>query len=212
MNFIKTGTEVLAKPSPAISQENNPDWALVQKVQAGEVSAFDQLVTKYRERLYSTIYNLTSNREDAADLTQETFIKAFQSIQRFKGNASFFTWLYRIGVNTTLTYLKKRRRRRFFNFDALPDEVSQSEIIESLSSKSKTDKPTFMKELQEKLNEGLQMLSLKHRTVVVLFEIEGLTHQEIAKIMKCREATVRSRLFYAKQQLQAYLKDYIQHP
>ncbi|MGA2052589.1 MAG: sigma-70 family RNA polymerase sigma factor, partial [Opitutales bacterium] len=88
-------------------------------------------------------------------------------------------------------------------------EVSQTEIMEVLSERMQTDKSTMVKELQEKLNEALQRLSLKHRTVVVLFEIEGLSHQEIGQVMDCSEGTVRSRLHYAKQQLQSYLQDYL---
>lgn len=185
------------------------DAALVEKVKAGDVKAFDKLVLKYRERLYGVIYNMTSNREDAADITQDAFIKAFSSIHKFRGKSAFYTWLYRIAINTALTHLKRNRLRRFFSFENLDEELGQSEILEKLAAKSRSDKPTFVKELQEKLNEALQKLSLKHRTVVVLFEIEGLSHQEIADIMRCTEGTVRSRLHYAKQQLQGYLKDYL---
>ena len=185
------------------------DLEIVLKVQSGDVAAFDCLVLKYRARLYSVIYNLTSNREDTNDLTQDTFIKAFCSIRKFKGNSSFYTWLYRIGVNTTLNYLKKNRLRHFFSFETIDTELSQSDLVHFLASKTCTDKPTFIKELQEKLNEALQKLSLKHRTVVVLFEIEGLSHQEIAQITRVSEGTVRSRLHYAKQALQNSLKEYL---
>jgi len=185
------------------------DSILVGKVQQGDVSSFDELVLKYRQRLFSVIYNLTSNREDAADLVQETFIKAFRSIGRFKCHSSFFTWLYRIGVNTTLTYLKKNKARRFFSFEKLDEEASREDVFEALSSNATSDKPALLKELQQKLNEALQKLSNKHRTIVVLFEIEGLSHKEIAAIMKCSEGTVRSRLHYAKQQLQGFLSDFL---
>lgn len=185
------------------------DRAWVSRVQAGDVAAFDHLTRKYRERIYSVVYNMTSNREDASDLTQEAFIKAFTSINRFRGKSSFFTWIYRIAVNTTLSHLKKHRMRRFFSFDNLQEEASRSEIFEALASKTEADKPTMMNELQEKLNDALQSLSVKHRTVVILFEIEGLNHSEIAQILNVSEGTVRSRLHYAKQQLQSYLQDYL---
>ncbi len=185
------------------------DRLWVDRVQHGDVAAFDHLTRKYRQRVYSVIYNLTSNREDAADLTQDTFIKAFTSISRFRGKSSFFTWLYRIAVNTTLSHLKKNRMRRFFSFENINEEASSSEILELLSTKTGAEKPALMNELQEKLNDALQTLSFKHRTVVILFEIEGLSHAEIAKIMNISEGTVRSRLHYAKQQLQSILQDYI---
>ncbi|MGJ3241586.1 MAG: sigma-70 family RNA polymerase sigma factor [Opitutales bacterium] len=194
---------------PETAPAHSADWALVQRVQNGDTAAFDLLVRNYRERLFGVVYNLTSNREDAADLTQEAFIKAFRSIGRFQGNASFFTWLYRIAVNTTLSYLKKNRKKRFFSFEKLDDEATQAEIVEHFTSKTSADRSAVAAELQEKLNEAIQKLSLKHRTVVVLFEIEGLSHTDIAEIIGCSEGTVRSRLHYAKLQLQSYLQDYL---
>jgi RNA polymerase sigma-70 factor (ECF subfamily) len=191
------------------SSERDLDWAIVQRVQAGHVGAFDQLVQKYREHIFSVIYNMTSNREDASDLTQETFIKAFQAIGRFKGNSSFFTWIYRIAINTTMTFLKKRNRRRFISYEKIDEEVSNTEIFERLTAKTRSEKGVLMSELQEKLNDALQKLSPKHRTVVILHEIEGLEHAQIAEITKTSVGTVRSRLHYAKQQLQSYLQDYI---
>lgn len=185
------------------------DAIIVQRVQRGEVAAFDQLILKYRERLFAIIYNLTSNREDAADLTQDVFIKAFRAINRFKGKSSFFTWIYRIAVNTTYTHLRRNRLRRFFSFEVIDEELASSEILEALTSRSDVPREELLRELQEKLNEALQTLSLNHRTVVILFEIESLSHQEIAEIMDCSVGTVRSRLHYAKQQLQAKLQSYL---
>lgn len=189
--------------------ERDLDWGVVQRVQAGKVGAFDILVQKYREHIFSVIYNMTSNREDASDLTQEAFIKAFQSIGRFKGKSSFFTWIYRIAINHTITFLKKRNRRRFISYEKIDEEVSRTEIFEHLTAKSRSEKGALVSELQEKLNDALQKLSNKHRTVVVLHEIQGLEHAEIAEITKVSIGTVRSRLHYAKQQLQSYLQSYI---
>ncbi len=186
------------------------DAELVRRVQNGDSNAFDALVRKFRERLFSVLYNLTGNREDAADLTQDAFIKAFRSIGNFKGKSSFYTWLYRIAVNGAISHLKRNKGRRFFSFENMNDEEgSAREILEHLTAGSRTEKPTVLKELQERLNEALHKLSVKHRTAVVLHEIDGLTHQEIAEITNTSEGTVRSRLHYAKQQLQLFLKDYL---
>lgn len=185
------------------------DWGIVQRVQAGNVGAFDQLVQRYREHIFSVVYNMTSNREDASDLTQETFIKAFQAIGRFRGKSAFFTWIYRIAINTTMTFLKKRNRRRFISYEKIDEEVSNNELVERLTASNRSEKGVLISELQEKLNDALQKLSLKHRTVVILHEIEGLEHAEIAEITKTSVGTVRSRLHYAKQQLQTYLQDYV---
>jgi RNA polymerase sigma-70 factor (ECF subfamily) len=208
MGFTKAISKTLVA-TPERQLEADADLDVVKKVQAGDVTAFDQLMLKYRERVYSVIYNLCANREDAADLTQTTFIKAFQSINRFQGQASFFTWLYRIGVNATLTHLRKNRLRTFFSFERVTEEDKSSEIIDALTDKTGADRETFVKELQEKLNEALQKLSIPHRTVITLFEIDGLSHSEIAEVMDCSEGTVRSRLHYAKQFLQGEMGKYL---
>lgn len=208
MDLTKVISKTLAT-TPERQQEADADWVVVKKVQAGDVAAFDKLILKYRERVYSIIYNLCANREDAADLTQGTFIKAFQSINRFQGQSSFFTWLYRIAVNATLTHLRKNKLRTFFSFERITEEDKSSEILEALTDKRGADREAFVKELQEKLNEALQKLSINHRMVVTLFEIDGLSHNEIAEIMNCSVGTVRSRLHYAKQLLQAELQSYL---
>lgn len=207
------GTKVLGKAlvaSPERRQEADADFEIVRRVQAGDVAAFDTLIRKYRERVYGIVYHLTSNREDAADLTQEAFIKAFQSIHRFGGQSSFFTWLYRIAVNSTLSHLRKARLRSFFSLERIDtDQPVSKEIIAALTDKTGVDRDAYVRELQEKLNDAMQKLSIKHRTVVTLFEIDGLSHQEIAEVMNCSVGTVRSRLHYAKQLLQAELQPYM---
>ena len=185
------------------------DARLIERVRAGNIAAFDELVNKYKQRIFAIVYNMTSNREDAADLTQDCFIKAFRSLDRFKGRSHFFTWLYRIAVNATLSHLKRNRYRRFFSFENLHEEGISPDLVEALSSKMQTERPVMLGELQEKLNEALQSLSPKHRTVVVLFEIEGLSHEEISEIVQTSVGTVRSRLHYAKRELQASLQAYL---
>ena len=183
---------------------------LVGKAVSGSFEAFDQIMVHYRERLYGVIYNMTMNHSDAADLTQETFVKAFRSISKFKQKSSFFTWLYRIGVNLTLTFLKRKRNKKIFSFGYFFGDSDKNDTNIDFSSKEVTSvKSTLLNELHEKLNEALSKLSDKHRTIVVLYEIDGLSHREISQIMKCTEGTVRSRLHYAKVQLQSLLKDYI---
>jgi RNA polymerase sigma-70 factor (ECF subfamily) len=209
-----TPTKALEKPlvtSPDRAQEADADTAIVRLVQSGDVAAFDELILKYRQRLYSVIYNLTSNREDASDLVQDSFIKAFQSINRFGGQSSFFTWLYRIAINSALSHLRKNRLRTFFSLEQIDENDRPSaEVIAALTDDSNgAERGAMVRELQEKLNEAMQKLSINHRTVVTLFEIDGLSHQEIAEVMSCSVGTVRSRLHYAKQQLQSELQPYV---
>jgi RNA polymerase sigma factor (sigma-70 family) len=209
MAFASKALEKSVVVTPERRAEADTDWTLVQRVQSGEVAAYDQLVRKYRERIYAIIYNMVSNREDAADLAQDVFIKAFQSINRFQGQASFFTWLYRIAVNTTLTHLRKAKLRTFFSFEKINEDDKTTELVAQLTDKKGVEREIYVKELQEKLNEALQKLSIKHRTVVTLFEIDGLSHEEIAEVIGCSVGTVRSRLHYAKQLLQADLQSYL---
>jgi len=208
MNLSKVFTKAIIT-SPERQQEADADLSIVKRVQAGEVAAFDQLILKHRERVFGIIYNLTSNREDASDLTQDAFIKAFQSINRFQGHCSFFTWLYRIAVNGALSHLRKNRLRTFFSLEKLHEDGANAQILDQLTDKKGADRGTYLKELQEKLNEALQKLSIPHRTVITLFEIDGLGHAEIAEIMGCTEGTVRSRLHYAKQFLQGEMGKYL---
>jgi len=209
MNASKTLEKTLVA-SPERKLEADADLDIVRKVQAGDVAAFDHLIVKYRERVLGIIYNMTSNREDAADLAQDAFIKAFQSINRFQGQASFFTWMYRIAVNSTVTHLRKNRLRSFFSLESVrEDDPVSRELIDALTDKTGVGRDSFVRELQEKLNDAMQKLSINHRTVVTLFEIDGLSHQEIAEVMDCSVGTVRSRLHYAKQLLQAELQPYL---
>lgn len=207
--FLSKVTTVAESSASTLRQVDNEDIQLVERLKTGDVRAFDTLVKKYQRRLYSVIYNLTSNKEDTADLIQEVFLKAFNSIHSFKGEAAFYTWLYRIALNAAITFVKKQRKNTFYSLENLDESASKIEFLDALAEKTHTDRNVLLKELQEKLNEALQKLSLKHRTVVVLFEIEGMSHIEIAKILKCSEGTVRSRLHYAKEQLKQTLSGYL---
>jgi len=208
MNLSKVFSKAIVT-TPERQLEADSDLVIVKQVQAGDVAAFDKLILKYRERLFGVVYNLTSNREDTADLVQDAFIKAFQSINRFQGNCAFFTWLYKIAINTTLSHLRKNRLRNFFSLEKIQEEGADAQIIDQLTDKRGADRDTYLKELQEKLNEALQKLSIPHRTVITLFEIDDLSHSEIAEVMGCSEGTVRSRLHYAKLFLQGEMSKYL---
>ena len=185
------------------------DKTLVERIKANDAVAFDELVQKYRKKIYSIIYNMTSNREDAFDLTQDVFIKVYKSIHKFTGKSAFFTWLYRIAVNTTVSAIRRNRFKHFFSLEQIKEERTTEVDWCELGVDSDAARPVFLKELQENLNVALQKLSNKHRTVVVLCEVEGLSSAEVAAVLKCSEGTVRSRLHYAKEQLKIYLKQYL---
>ncbi|RME91783.1 MAG: sigma-70 family RNA polymerase sigma factor [Verrucomicrobia bacterium] len=181
---------------------------LIEAARRGDLDAFDALVRRYQERIYTTLYHFTGNHEDAADLTQETFIKAFRALKSFRGDASFFTWVYRIGVNKALNFLKQSRRRRTFSLNDL-DERGARDVLRRLVSETTPLRHIGLRELQQRLNAAMQKLSEVHRMVVILHDIQGLPHEEISRILRCNVGTVRSRLFYARQQLQGLLSDLI---
>ncbi|MEN8255943.1 MAG: sigma-70 family RNA polymerase sigma factor [Verrucomicrobiota bacterium] len=185
------------------------DEELVLKSQQGDMHAFDELVERYHGKIYGLTYNMTSNREDAEDLTQEVFVKAFEALPRFRGKSSFYTWLYRIAVNKTINYRKKRNRKRALSLDQFDQEIKTDETYHDLTAKGSPLRNISLSELQEKLNEALQHLSEKHRTVVVMHDMQGIPHDEIAKVVKASVGTVRSRLFYARRQMQAELTEFM---
>jgi len=185
------------------------DLALVQRSQQGDISAYDELVRRYQERVHATIYHMTSNHEDANDLAQETFIKGYQALKSFKGDSSFYTWVYRIAVNKTINFLKQRKNKTHFSLNDLDFNAENDPDLVALISDKTPRRDIGLSELQEKLNGAMLKLSEVHRLVVTLHDVQGLSHEEIGKIMDCNIGTVRSRLFYARQQLQAYLSDYL---
>ncbi len=185
------------------------EMVLVKRARQGELAAYDELVRRYQERIYATIYHMTANHEDANDLAQEAFIKAFHALKSFKGGSSFYTWVYRIAVNKTINYHKQRKNKAVMSLDDLDVNAEHDPDMVALVSEKTPRREINLSELQEKLNTALQKLSESHRMVVTLHDVQGLSHEEIAKIMDCNVGTVRSRLFYARQQLQAYLSDYL---
>ena len=197
------GPPEAAAPVPAVEMD------LVRRARRGDLGAYDELVRRYQERIYATIYHMTSNHEDANDLAQEAFIKAFQALRSFRGGSSFYTWVYRIAVNKAINFLKQRKNKAQMSLDDLDFHAEHDPDLVALISEKTPRREAGLAELQEKLNGAMQKLSEPHRLVVTLHDVQGLSHEEIAKIMDCNIGTVRSRLFYARQQLQGYLADYL---
>lgn len=211
---------IMAEPAsrktikPAARTSDSPpqpqdEEALVKRARQGDLTAYDELVRRYQERIYATVYHMTSNHEDANDLAQEAFIKGFQALKSFKGGSSFYTWVYRIAVNKTINFLKQRKNRSQMSLDDLDFNAEHDPDLVALVSEKTPRREINLAELQEKLNAAMQKLSEPHRLVVTLHDVQGMSHEEIAEIMECNIGTVRSRLFYARQQLQAYLSDYL---
>ena len=186
----------------------NNDQDLVSRTQGGDPGAFDELVVRYSPRLYGLVYHMTSNHEDTNDLLQDVFSKAYRSICNFQGKSSFYTWIHSIAVNMTINFLKKRNRRQHPSLNDPDSRIESDPDFIAATSNADATKEVSMHELQKKLNAAMLKLSHEHRVVVTMFDIQGMHHAEIAKILNISEGTVRSRLFYAHRQLQNSLHEF----
>jgi len=192
-----------------IDTTERPDTELVHLAQRGDVEAYDELMRRHQSKIYGLIYNMTGNREDAEDLLQDVFVKGFKVISRFKGKSSFYTWIYRIAINRTINFVKRRKARATASLHDLDQQVESDPLYVELTGRESPARDVGLAELQEKLNEALQSLSEKHRTVVILHDIQGIPHEEIGKMVGCSSGTIRSRLFYARQLLQSKLSEFM---
>jgi RNA polymerase sigma-70 factor (ECF subfamily) len=193
--------------TPAQSDVSEID--LVKRCQAGETEAFDELVTRYRTRIFGMIYNMVHNEQDAWDLAQDSFVKAWKSIGRFRGKSSFYTWTYRIVMNVTIDWLRKKQiKGAGAEFD---DAVQLKEIDPAAKTAPKADDLPFermeRRELRAKIDNAIAQLSPEHRAVILMKETEDMQYHEIAEALGCSIGTVMSRLFYARKKLQNLLKD-----
>ena len=186
----------------------DPDAELVKCAKAGDTHAFDALVMKYDRKLYGLIYHMTGNTEDTNDLLQDTFAKAYRSLPTFHENSSFYTWIYKIAVNMTLNYLKKKNRRKGPSYDDADSNILNDPAFIDQAYLANPRRQSNIHELHQSLNEALLKLSEGHRSVVTMFDIQGMPHAEISRVLGVSEGTVRSRLYYAHKQLQGYLKEF----
>ena len=166
------------------------------------------MVIKYSRKLYGLVYNMTSNKEDTHDLLQDIFAKAYRSLRHFRGKSTFYTWIYSIAVNMSLNFLKKRKRRSGMSLDDVDTGIQNDPAFVDQGHRANPRHQSNIHELQKKLNEALQALSDDHRAVVTMFDIQGMPHAEISKVLGVSEGTVRSRLYYAHQQLQGHLQEF----
>ena len=181
---------------------------LVAKSQAGDTAAFDELVTRYRSRAFSMIYNMVRNEQDAWDIAQDGFVKAWKSIARFRGQSSFYTWLYRILMNVSIDSLRRKQIEGGTEFD---DAIGLHHIAAGAATTPRVELAPAVrlgdKEIRARIDEAIARLTPDHRAVIVMREIDGLDYQEIADALGCSIGTVMSRLFYSRKKLQTMLKD-----
>jgi RNA polymerase sigma-70 factor (ECF subfamily) len=199
----KKETEAIA------AQDDVPELDLVRQAQTGDLEAFDRLVSRYRTRIFGMIYNMVHNEQDAWDLAQDSFLKAWKSIARFRGQSSFYTWMYRIVMNVTIDWLRKKQVK---GAGAEFDDAIQLKEIDPASRTVPHAGPLphegmQSREIRDRIDAAIAQLSPEHRAVILMKEIEDMQYREIAESLGCSIGTVMSRLFYARKKLQNLLRD-----
>jgi len=186
--------------------EQDIDRQLVERARNGDKRAFDLLVQKYHRRLMRLLSRMVRNQEEVEDIAQETFIKAYRALPQFRGDAAFYTWLYRIGVNTARNFLSSKRRQmptisdQAMNDD---DDVDERIVAQDINT---PESMLLSKQVAMAVNEAVEALPEELRTAITLREMEGLSYEEIAEMMVCPIGTVRSRIFRAREAIAAKLR------
>jgi RNA polymerase sigma-70 factor (ECF subfamily) len=201
-NLCGSGTFLDSCPSHEQRTVSADDQRLIAECLEGRAEAFGELVCRYQDRLYNTVYRLLDNAEDAKDIVQEAFISAYQSLDTFKGDSRFFTWLYRIAVNSAISY--KRKRRGTLTLYQGGDEFTGIEPVD----KSETNRPGYELETAEegrRIQQALNGLSPEHRAVLIMKDIEGEKYETMAEILQVPIGTIRSRLHRARMELREIL-------
>jgi RNA polymerase sigma-70 factor (ECF subfamily) len=191
------------------AQADVPELELVRQAQMGDTEAFDELVSRFRTRIFGMIYNMVHNEQDAWDLAQDSFLKAWKSIGRFRGQSSFYTWIYRIVMNVTIDWLRKKQVK---GSGAEFDDTIQLKQIDPAShtvphADVQPHEHMEHQEIRARIEAAIGQLSPEHRAVILMKEIEDMQYHEIAESLGCSIGTVMSRLFYARKKLQNLLRD-----
>jgi RNA polymerase sigma-70 factor (ECF subfamily) len=181
------------------------DQALVERVQRGDKTAFDLLVRKYEHRIVKLVDRYVHDNAAALDVAQEAFLKAYRAIPSFRGDSAFYTWIYRIAINTAKNYLVAEKRRPLdYNLDTQDPE--QYEMHARLSHGDSPERMALTDEIRETVEDAIGDLPEDLRTAIVLREMEGMSYEEIAISMECPVGTVRSRIFRAREAIDKRLK------
>jgi len=201
--------KTLVSPEKKRPRSGTSDAALVQRVKQGDRSAFDLLVAKYQHKILNLIMRYVKDPSEAMDVAQEAFLKAYRAIPSFRGDSAFYTWMYRIAINTAKNHLVAARRRPV----NLEFEVSESESFEPFAALRDGDTPEHLAltdEIGEAINKAVTDLPEELRTAILLREIEGMSYEEIAEAMDCPVGTVRSRIFRAREAIDKRLRPLMQ--
>jgi RNA polymerase sigma-70 factor (ECF subfamily) len=189
-----------------LNQPSRPDGdeaELIERAKKGDTRAFGTLVERYQRRVIGVAMAVVHNQEDALELAQETFVRAFQSVGKFESRSSFSTWLYRIAANIAIDFRRRERRH-----PTMRGEEAENEIQRLPSKLGDSFKEAQRSEMSRRIRDALAELTQEHRAAILLREVEGLSYDEISEVMQCPRGTVMSRLHYARNHLREILKDF----
>lgn len=192
--------------NPHSMNEREIDQALVERAQAGDKQSFDRLVGKYQRKLGRLLSRFVRDHAEVEDVAQEAFIKAYRALPSFRGESAFYTWLYRIGINTAKNYLVAKGRRAPTSTDFDADQAEAFDDADQLRDNNTPERLLQSKQLGQTVNAAMEALPEELRNAIVLREIEGLSYEEIAEEMNCPIGTVRSRIFRAREAVAEKLK------
>ena len=194
-------------------EQGSQDLDLIDRIQRGDREAFQELVERYQRKVYSICYGMLKDPEASLDVSQEVFIKVYRYLEKFNRDSSFYTWLYRITVNMCIDYIRKHSKAQKVEYDDRLShdnvEAAGEEHIMPSQLGLHPDRVYGRKELREKMLEALETLSEKHRTILILREVEGLSYEEMADVLNISKGTVMSRLFHARRYFQEAMKEYL---
>ena len=190
--------------------DNATDKEIIERVKSGEKEAYDLLVLKYQQRVINLISRFVKNHSDALDVSQETFIKAYRALPNFRGDSAFYTWLYRIAVNTAKNHLTVQSRK-ITKSDYDVAEIEQIEGNMSLTEQTTPESLLVKDELQETILKTIENLPEDLKSAIMLREIEGLSYEGIAEVMECPVGTVRSRIFLAREMIDSKIKPLLEN-
>ncbi len=190
------------------------DHALVERIKNGDRAAFRELFDRYHRRALAVARGVVKNEQDALDVIQDAFVKVHKNIDKFEGTSSFYTWLYRIVMNLSIDHIRKTKRRKHVDFDeqVKRDEATSSSLgTPSQSLDANPGRAALNRELGGAIQSALDELPEHHRAVIVLREVEGLSYEEIAKVLDVPKGTIMSRLFHARRKMQTALEPYLKN-
>jgi RNA polymerase sigma-70 factor (ECF subfamily) len=189
-----------------VTTERDIDLLLVQRVQRGDKKAFDLLVSKYQRKMLRLVLRLVHDQAEAEDIVQDAFIRAYRALPQFRGDAAFYTWLYRIGVNTAKNHLAAQKNRPQISLDEENEDGESRTPDEALRDYNTPESMLASKQIAATVNSAMESLSEELRTAITLREVESLSYDEIAEMVGCPIGTVRSRIFRAREAIAAKLK------